>query len=81
MIRRRAASSSGVHAAKDRCLSASTSDAIQPRTGRSSFSSGPGSVPGITSAASASATGAALSMSRLPADASAPRKYVLNTWS
>ena len=31
MIRRSAASSSGVHAANDRCLSASTSDAIQPR--------------------------------------------------
>ena len=38
MIRRSAASSAGVHAANDRCFSASTSDAIQPRTGFSSSS-------------------------------------------
>ena len=81
MIRCRAASSSGVHAVKDRFLSASTPDAIQPRTGRSWSSSAPGSVPGITSAASASATDCALSMSWLPAGPSSPRKYRLNTWS
>ena len=81
MILRRAASSSGVHAVKDRFLSASTPDAIQPRAGRSSSSSGPGSVPGITSAASASATDCALSISWLLAGASSPRKYLLNTWS
>jgi hypothetical protein len=74
MILRSAASSPGVQAVKDRCLSAFTPDAIQPRSGCSWSSSGPGSVPGITSSASASATDCARSTSRVFAGASAPRK-------
>ena len=74
MIRCSAASSAGVQAVKDRCLSVSAPDAIQPRCGWSWSSSGPGSVAGITSSASASATDWARSTSWLFAGASAPRK-------
>jgi hypothetical protein len=74
MIRRRAASSSGVHAVKERCLSASTSEAIQPRAGGSSPRSRPGSVPGMTRTASAAATDCGRSTSCLFAGASLSRK-------
>ena len=51
MMRRSAASSSGVQAANDLCLSASTSEAIQAEHGlaRSSPVLGPGSVAGTAS--------------------------------
>ena len=55
MIRRSAASSSGVHAANALCLSAATSEAIQPSTAWSSRSSPAGSVSGSASTASVSA--------------------------
>ncbi len=62
MIRRRAASSSGVQAANDLCLSASTSDAIQPSTASSSCSSPPGSVDGMASAPWAAAEARSMSV-------------------
>src|SRR5712671_4443508 len=79
MMRRSAASSSGVQAANDLCLSASTSEAIQPSTASSSPES-PGSVDGIASAPWASADARSISVSSSSAP-SAPRKNRRNTSS
>ena len=80
MIRRSAASSSGVQAANDLCLSASTSEAIQPSTASSCSPESPGSVAGIASApwACADARSMRVSSSSGP---SAPRKNRRNTSS
>ncbi len=81
MIRRRAASSSGVQAANDLCLSASTSEAIQPRIASSSPSDSPGSVDGMASAPCASAEARSMRVSGSLASSSAARKNRRNTRS
>ena len=80
IIRRSAASSSGVHAANALCLSASTSEAIKPRMASSSRSSSPGSVDGIASAPSDCADARSMSRSGSSGCASA-RKNRRNTAS
>ncbi len=74
MMRRSAASSSGVHEANERCFSAATSDAIQPSGCSRVSSAGPGSLPGMTNAASASSRAVAVIFSWSLAADSAPRK-------
>ena len=81
MIRRSAASSSGVQAANDLCLSASTSEAIQPSTASSSRSASPGSVDGMASAPCAAAEARSISVSGSSAGPSAARKNRRNTSS
>src|SRR5580658_542457 len=81
MIRRRAASSSGVQAANDLCLSASTSDAIQPRMASSWSSDSPGSSVGMASAPCACAEARSMSVSGSSAAPSASRKNRRNAWS
>ena len=80
MIRRSAASSSGVQAANDLCLSASTSEAIQPSTASSSCASSPGSVEGSASAPWACADARSMSINS-ESGSSAPRKNRRNTSS
>ena len=80
MIRRSAASSSGVQAANDLCLSASTSEAIQPRTASSSWSASPGSTEGIAIAPRASRDARSMSINS-ESGPSAPRKNRRNTSS
>jgi hypothetical protein len=81
MIRRSAASSAGVQAANDLRLSASTSDAIQPRTASSSSPSPSGLVAGATRVASASASTRAFSVTSSRTGSAPPRKNRRNTWS
>ena len=80
MMRRSAASSSGVQAANDLCLRASTSEAIQPSTASSCSPESPGSTAGIASApwACADARSMRVSSSSGP---SVPRKNRRNTSS
>ena len=81
MIRRSAASSSGVQAANDLCRRASTSEAIRPSTACSSGPSGTGSVAGTTSAAWVSVPGWARSISSCGAGLDSLRKKLRNTSS
>src|SRR5271167_1093553 len=80
MIRRSAASSSGVQAANDLCLSTSTSEAIQPSTASSSCASCSGSVEGSASTPCACADARSMS-SNSESGSSAPRKNRPNTSS
>jgi hypothetical protein len=80
MIRRSAASSSGVQAGNDLCLSASTSEAIQPSAASFSSSASPGSVDGMASAPNAWAEARSVSISASGAGSS-PRKKRRNTSS
>ncbi len=80
MIRRSAASSVGVQAANDLCLSASTSEAIQPSTASSSSPDSPGSVEGRASAPCAASDARSMSVSSSSGPA-APRKNRRNTSS
>ena len=80
MIRRSAASSAGVQAVNDLCLSASTSEAIQPSTASSSRASSPGSVEGSASAPWACAEARSMRVSS-GSGPSAPRKNRRNTSS
>ena len=82
MIRRSAASSSGVQAANDLRLSASTSEAIQAEDGLFLVAlAGSGLVAGATSIASASASTRALSVTSSRTGSAPPRKNRRNTWS
>ena len=81
MIRRTAASSSGVQAANDLCLRASASDAIKPSVASSSFTSPAGSVAGTSSTAAASALTCALRVSISRTGSPVARKNLRNTSS
>ena len=81
MIRRTAASSSGVHAVNALCLSAATSEAIQPSIAWSSRSSPARSVSGRASTASASAAVLAVSVTSSGTGFPASRKNRRNTSS
>src|SRR3984885_6632826 len=82
MIRRTAASSSGVQAANDLCRSASASDAIRPSVAcSSSCPAAGGSVAGTSSTAPASDVTCALRVSSSRTGSAPPRKYLRNTSS
>src|SRR5580658_5813491 len=82
MIRRSAASSSGVQAVNDLCRSASASDAIRPSVAcSSSRPAAGGSVAGTSSTAWASAVAWALRVSISRTGSAPPRKYLRNTSS
>ena len=80
MIRRSAASSSGVQAANDLFLSASTSEAIQPSMASSSEPESPGSVDGMASAPWACADARSMRVSS-GSGLSSPRKNRRNASS
>src|SRR5580704_5617541 len=80
MIRRSAASSSGVQAAKALCLSAATAGALQPSTAAPSCGSWSGSVEGSASAPWACADARSMSINS-ESGSSAPRKNRRNTSS
>ena len=82
MIRRTAASSSGVQAANDLCRSASASEAIRPSVACSSCCpSWSGSVAGTSSTASVSLATWALRVSTSRTGSPPPRKNRRNTSS